>query len=68
MAMEHSIDEMMEEARQYFHERAQAARSNDARALNEHLRELAEVVQENTRMIETLHRDLEKVHHVLGVR
>lgn len=66
--MKRPIDDTMAEARQFFLERAMAASITDERLLNEHLRELAEAVQENRRMLDVLRREIEELHHVVGVR
>ena len=66
--MKHSIDEVLEEARQFFLDRAQIAKSPEAKAVNEHLRALSEVIQENTRMLDVLRHELDELRHVVGVR
>jgi hypothetical protein len=66
--MKRPIDETMAEARQFFLDRALAAGISDERLMNEHLRELAEAVQENSRMLDVLRREIEELHHVVGVR
>lgn len=66
--MKRPIDETMAEARQYFLERARAANGTDERILNEHLREMAEAIQENSRMLDVMRREIGDLHHVLGVR
>lgn len=66
--MKRPIDETMAEARQFFLERAQVAPIAYERVLHEHLRELAEAVQENARMLDVLRLEIEELHHVIGVR
>lgn len=66
--MKRPIDETMAEARQFFLDRSMAANGTDERLMNEHLRELAEAVQENSRMLDVLRREIEELHHVVGVR
>jgi len=66
--MKRPIDETMAEARQFFLERAQTAPVAYERVMHEHLRELAEAVQENARMLDVLRREIEELHHVVGVR
>ena len=66
--MKRPLDETMSEAREFFLERARAANGTDERLMNEHLSELAEAVQENGRMLDVLRREVEELHHVLGVR
>ena len=66
--MKRPIDDAMAEAREFFLERAQAAPVTYERVLHEHLRELAEAVQENARMVDVLRREIEELHHVVGVR
>ena len=66
--MKRPIDEAMGEARQFFLERAQMAPVAYERLMCDHLRELAEAVQENARMLDVLRREIEELHHVVGVR
>jgi hypothetical protein len=66
--MRRPIDETMAEARQFFLERARAANGTEERLLNEHLREIAEGVQEIERMLDLLRREVAELHHVVGVR
>ena len=66
--MKRPIDETMAEARQFFLDRGQAAVVHDERLLNEHLRDLAEAIQENTRVLDVLRSQVGELHHVLGVR
>jgi hypothetical protein len=66
--MKHSIDEAMDEARRFFLEHGATATSEEGRRMSECLREMAEAVQENARMLDVLRRELDEVHHVLGVR
>jgi len=66
--MKRPIDETTAEARQFFLDRAMEAPTAEERLLYEHLRELAEAVQENSRMLDMLRREIEELHHVVGVR
>ncbi len=66
--MKRPIDETMAEARQFFLDRAAAASRPEEQRLNEQLRELAEAIQENTRMLDVLRGEIEEIRHVLGVR
>ena len=66
--MKRPIDETMAEARHFFLDRAQAAMLSEERHLNEHLRELAEAVPENSRMLDVLRSEIAELHHVIGVR
>lgn len=66
--MKRPIDETMAEARQFFLDRSKSANGTDERLMHEHLRELAEAVQENTRMLDVMRREIEELHHVVGVR
>jgi hypothetical protein len=68
MAMKKPIDDTMVEARQFFLEHALTAQTEEERLLHEHLRELAEAVQENARMLDVMRREVEELHHVMGVR
>jgi hypothetical protein len=66
--MKRPIDETMAEARQFFLERATAANGKEERLMSEHLREMAEAIQENTRMLEVLRGEIGELHHLVGVR
>jgi len=66
--MKRPIDETMSAARQFFLERATAAQGVEERLVSEHLREMAEAIQENTRMLDVLRGEIGELHHVLGVR
>lgn len=66
--MKRPIDDTMAEARQFFLERAQMAPLAYERVMHEHLCELAEAAQENARMLDVLRREIEELHHVVGVR
>ena len=63
-----SIDDRMESALTFFNERAALTKLPHQRELYEHLREIAEVNQLNTRMLDVLKRELEEIHHAIGVR
>ena len=66
--MKRPIEETLEEARQFFLDRAKTAREPKEREVSEHLCELAEAVQENCRMLDVLRGRLDDLRHVMGVR
>jgi hypothetical protein len=67
VVMKRPIDETMAEARQFFLERKAVAIDTEARLVSEHLREMAEAIQENTRMLKVLRDEIAELHHLVGV-
>lgn len=66
--MTNSIDERMDNAIAFFTERATLTKAREQRLMFEHLREIAEGTQQNTRMLDVLKQELENVHKAVGVR
>lgn len=61
-----SIEDKMEEARQYFVQKAGAEPDAQQRRHLEYCADLAEAVQETTRLIDLVKTQLEEVRHAVG--